>query len=159
MNLKRKLAFTRIGDTVEIQGIPYKVESIRNSETYEGGIEPDTIRRHPERIRSKYLVSLRDKKTGRLKKTWFGEFISCEIIDGIVPTDHVKKRQEQRSITDEDLNFVVTHGHCKESYGRLVFHLTREDLLGHSKDVQDKLAGLHVVMHNNIIVTTYQNKK
>ena len=158
MNTKRKLAFTRIGDTVSIQGIPYKIESIRNSETYEGGIEPDTVRRHPERIRSKYLVRLRDKKTGRLKNTWFGEFISCEIVDNLIITDHAKQRQEERKITDDDLNFVVKFGRCKESLGRYIFHLEKDDLRGHDQSLQH-LAGLNVVMHNNMIVTTYRTKK
>lgn len=155
MNTKRKLAFTRIGDLIDIQGIKYKVEEIRNSESDTGCIEPDTIRRHPDRIRSKYLVKLRNKKTGRIKFTWFGEYISCKIVSDIIVTDHAKDRQAERKISDDDLNFVIQHGRYKQQMGRTIFYLEKSDLAGH-KDLQH-LAGLNVVTMNNMIITTYRN--
>jgi hypothetical protein len=158
MKTVRRLNEFRINDIIKIDYNPttaWKVESIRDSGSKNGVIDPDTVRRHPDRIRSRYLVRLRNTKTGRLRSVWNAEYIHATLQGDILLSDHAKQRSRNRKISESDIDFVVRYGKVRRSNSGNVVHYIPKGDAKHFPDEYRHLGGVTVVKKNNIVLTCY----
>jgi len=158
MKTVRRLNEFRINDVVKIDYNPYtawRVESIRDSGARHGVIDPDTVRRHPDRIRSRYLVRLRNTKTGRLRSVWNAEFIQATLQGDVILSDHAKQRSKNRKIAESDIDFAIRYGKLKQLCdGTNRYYISKGDAK-HFPDEYKHLGGVTVVKKNNIVLTCY----
>lgn len=145
---------TRKGDTVKINDVEFEVLRVSKIR-----VKPQTLRRHPERMRSKWLVVLRNKKTGRLRSQYFAEFIQCtQVVNDTVLVDHAVKRERSRSIDRENMELVVKYGKPREQLGRLIYELEWEQIK-HLKELHN-LRSLRVVTNKDgEIITSYRKNR
>jgi hypothetical protein len=78
MTYDKRLSNIPRGNMIELENNPGQVwilDEVREKTVCEG-----TRRRHPMRLRSRFKARLRDVKTGKIRETWFAEYIHCRII-------------------------------------------------------------------------------
>lgn len=166
MKTTRRLADCRPNDIVEITqnpGVRWKVELLRDTQSKNGSVEPDTLRRHPERLRSRYMVRLRNLKSGRLKCLWFCEYINATIHGDSVCgkyklTDHMIHRIESRNIPRDDMIKVIQYGKRHNTKSGNVRYEITSDLVKHFPE-WGRLAGINVICNQdtNDIITAFRN--
>lgn len=83
MSTNRKLSKCKVGDVVAIANNvgEWRVEEFRRVRT--NPLNKDTLRRHPERLRSKVLARLRNLNSGHIKSVWFAELIDTVVMERV----------------------------------------------------------------------------
>lgn len=144
---------TKPGDTVLINDVKFKILRIQKIK-----VKKDTIRRHPERIRSNWLAVLQHHQTGRIRSQYFAENIECiQLAESLRLTEHAVMRERKRKIHRQDMEFVVKYGKYYEQMHRRIYYLdwAQIEYLPEYHHLRD----LKVVVHKDIIITSYRKTK
>lgn len=144
---------TKPRDVIRINEQEFRVLRIKRVR-----VKPDTIRRHPDRIRSHWLATLQHLETGKLRSQYFAEHINCQlVINDLVLTDHAAKKEVRRNISRFDMEFIVQYGASFEWLGARIFHMEWAQI-SHLVEYHH-LKGINVVTRDGIIITAYKKKR
>lgn len=73
---------------------------------------------------------------------------------------HAARRMRQRGLSEEDVRYVVRHGHKRHAADALIYFLRDKDLPEHDARLRDRLRGTAVIVSRlePFVITVWRNR-